>query len=176
MKVCHFAENCHNFLSLTPFGLENIDPRSPKLLTIKFTGVPFSLTKFGDFSSYRSWDSREGQNLPPFPGRVILRPFPVRVLTGIVHWISISTFFQLLRCFFTFLLSTSFLISLFPPSLSHSSRIVDFLSVLLWRHWRPRWFIARAGSWPTPPRSSPRPRPRTAAGGRSATAADPARA
>ena len=41
-----------------------------------------SLTKFGDSSSYRSWDSREGQNLPPpFPGRVILRPFPVRVLS-----------------------------------------------------------------------------------------------
>ena len=31
------------FLSLTPFGLENIDPRSPKLLTLKFTGVPIHL-------------------------------------------------------------------------------------------------------------------------------------
>ena len=31
------------FLSLTPFGLGNIDPRSPKLLTLKFTGVPFHL-------------------------------------------------------------------------------------------------------------------------------------
>ena len=29
--------------SLTPFGLENIDPRSPKLLTLKVTGVPFHL-------------------------------------------------------------------------------------------------------------------------------------
>ena len=31
------------FLCLTPFDLENIDPRTPKLLTLKFTGVPIHL-------------------------------------------------------------------------------------------------------------------------------------
>ena len=50
--------------------------------TIKFTGVSFRLPSLVILALYRSLDSREGQNLPPplFPGRVILRPFPVRVL------------------------------------------------------------------------------------------------
>ena len=80
MEVCHFAENCHNFLSLTPFGLENIDPRSPKLLTIKFTGVPFRLPSLVTLALIEAEIAERGRIWPPFPGRVILRPFPVRVL------------------------------------------------------------------------------------------------
>ena len=49
-------------------------------------------------------------------------------LTGIAHLISISTFSQLLGCARHHFESCS------PPYLSHSLRIVVFLSVLLWRH------------------------------------------
>ena len=67
-------------------------PKVTKIAHHKVHWRVFSPTKFGDSSSYRSWDSREGQILPPppFPGRVILRAFPVRVLTepdDIFGWI-----------------------------------------------------------------------------------------
>ena len=82
MEVCHFAENCNNFLSLIPFGLENIDPRSPKLLTLKFTGVSFHLPSLVTPALIEYEIAGRGRICPPpFPGRVILRPFPVRVLT-----------------------------------------------------------------------------------------------
>ena len=65
MEVRHFAENCHIFFSLTPFGLENIDPSLTKLLTLKFTGVPFNLPSLMTLALIFSCDSKEGQNLPP---------------------------------------------------------------------------------------------------------------
>ena len=68
------------FLSLTPFGLENIDPRSPKLFTLKFTGVPFHLPSLVTLALIEAEIVRRGRICPPFPGRVILRPFSVRVL------------------------------------------------------------------------------------------------
>ena len=40
-------------------------PKVTKIAHHKVHWHVFSLTKFGDSSSYRSWDSREGQNLPP---------------------------------------------------------------------------------------------------------------
>ena len=65
MEICHFAENIHIFLSLTPFDLLKYWPKVTKIAHHKVHWHVFSLTKFGDSSSYRSWDSREGQNLPP---------------------------------------------------------------------------------------------------------------
>ena len=91
MEVCQFAENCHNFLSLAPFGLQNIDPGSPKLLTLKFTGVPFHLPSLvtlieavliEDVLIEAEIAGRGRICPPPFPGRVILRPFPVRMLSS----------------------------------------------------------------------------------------------
>ena len=82
MEVCHFTENCHNFLSLTPFALENTDPRSPKLLTLKFTGVSFHLPSLVTLALIEAEIAGRGRICPPpFPGRVILRPFPVRLLS-----------------------------------------------------------------------------------------------
>ena len=81
MEVCHFAEKCHIFLSLTPFDLQNIDPRSPKLHIIKFTGVSFRLPSLVILALIEAEIAERGRiSPPPFPGRVILRPFPVRVL------------------------------------------------------------------------------------------------
>ena len=60
------------FLSLTPFGLENIDPRSPKLLTKKFTGVPFRLPSLVTLALIESEIAGRGRICPP--------PFPERVL------------------------------------------------------------------------------------------------
>ena len=79
------------FLSLTPFGLENIDPRSSKLLTLKFTGVPFRLPSLVTLALIEAEIAGRGRICPPpFPGRVILRPFPVRVLKeeaiNMVYW------------------------------------------------------------------------------------------
>ena len=74
------------FVSLTPFGLENIDPRSPKLFTLKFTGVPFHLPSLVTLALIEAEIAGRGRICPPppFPGRVILRPFPVRVLI-VIH-------------------------------------------------------------------------------------------
>ena len=70
------------FFKFAPFSLEKYWPKVTNIAHPKVHWRAFSLTRLGDSSSYRSWDSREGWNLPPpFPGRVILRPFPVRVLS-----------------------------------------------------------------------------------------------
>ena len=65
MEVCHFAENCHNFLSLTPLGLENIDPRSPKLFTLKFTGVPIHLPSLVTLALIEAEIAGRGRICPP---------------------------------------------------------------------------------------------------------------
>ena len=53
------------FLSLTPFGLENIDQRSPKLLTIKFTGVPFRLPSLVTLALIEAEIAGRGRICPP---------------------------------------------------------------------------------------------------------------
>ena len=56
-------------------------PKVTKIAHHKVHWHVFSLTKFGDSSSYRSWDIREGQNLPPLSrARDSQTRFPVRVL------------------------------------------------------------------------------------------------
>ena len=57
------------FLSLTPFGLENIDPRSPKLLTLKFTGVPFHLPNLVTLALTEAEIAGRGRICPPPPSR-----------------------------------------------------------------------------------------------------------
>ena len=69
LDVCHFAENCHNFLSLTSFGLENIDPRSPKLLALKFTGVPFHLPSLVTLALIEAEIAGRGRICSPPPSR-----------------------------------------------------------------------------------------------------------
>ena len=53
---------------------------SPKLHTIKFTGVSFRLPSLVILALIEAEIAGRGRICPPFPGRVILRPFPVRVL------------------------------------------------------------------------------------------------
>ena len=57
-------------------------------------------------------------------------------LMGIAHWISISTFFQLIRCanLFYFYLGNFIFNLVLPAILSHILRIAVFFSVLLWMH------------------------------------------
>ena len=82
MEVCHFAKNCHNFFSLTPLGLENIDPRSPKLLTLKFTGVPFHLPSLVTLALTEPEIAGRGRICPPPLSRARdSQTFPVRVLS-----------------------------------------------------------------------------------------------
>ena len=53
------------FLSLTPFGLENIDTRSPKFLAIKFTGVPFRLPSLVTLALIEAEIAGRGRICPP---------------------------------------------------------------------------------------------------------------
>ena len=53
------------FLSLTTFGLENIDPRSLKLLTLKFTGVPFHLPSLVTLALIEAEIAGRGRICPP---------------------------------------------------------------------------------------------------------------
>ena len=69
MEVCHFAENCHNFLTLTPFGFENIDPRSSKLFNLKFTGVPFHLPSLVTLALIEAEIAGRGRICPLPPSR-----------------------------------------------------------------------------------------------------------
>ena len=105
-------------------------------------------------------------------------------LTGIAHLISISTFFQLLRCANIFYFSLgNFIFNIVVPAifitqLAHScfpfSFVVEALSAKVISH-----RTGRSADRPTATglrTALPRPGPRAAAGGRSATAADPARA
>ena len=95
-------------------------------------------------------------------------------LTCIAHLISISTFFQLLRCANLFYFSLGNFISnivlpaIFITQLAHSCFPFRFFVEAL----SAKVMYARAG----PRTALPRPGPRTAAGGRSATVAGPAQA
>ena len=51
------------FLGLTSFDVGKYWPKLTKIAHHKIHWRAFPLTKFRDSSSYRSWDSREGQNL-----------------------------------------------------------------------------------------------------------------
>ena len=50
---------------MTPFGLENIDLRSPKLLTLKFTGVPFHLPNLVTLALIEAEIAGRGRICPP---------------------------------------------------------------------------------------------------------------
>ena len=68
------------FSGLATFDLESIDPRSPELHTMKFIGMPFRLPSLVILALIGAEIAGRGRICHPFPGRVILRPFPVRVL------------------------------------------------------------------------------------------------
>ena len=67
MKTTGHVKTESTELSLTPFGLENIDPRSPKLLTIKFTGVPFRLPSLVTLALIEAEIAGRGRICPPPP-------------------------------------------------------------------------------------------------------------
>ena len=52
---------------ITPFGLENIDRRSPKLLTLKFTAVPFHLPSLVTLALIEAEIAGSGRICPPPP-------------------------------------------------------------------------------------------------------------